>query len=520
MIDEFRLELLNANVGANVSLMGWGTNFGNSRNSYYAEITKQIDFKAINNTGSNVEDVKLYARDTNNGARTNLYINNTADKIYTATSDSNGVMARQKIILFIADNTNLAQGRNYPSNPDYRTKGNNLNTFDFNFIHYNYNLAGLPDYDLSQNGVAVSTVGFLPDTLITQVVKATVDAYPITVSLSGSALTVTGNGATLQDLTSYQLYDLAKSLLRDNYVGESETIVNRSGIEIDGRALDINLSYINYTGDMITTGVISLLNGSTFNGTRTDANGTVAPPKIISVTNIAVGSRLCVYNVTTATEIVNQVIVGADYSSTYSEGVGYSTGDTLRLRVAKINKSEYSANVLVGSTGWSALVEQSEDLVYTALSVDGSTITKFTADYVSGEIDVIVATNFDVAELYAWYKYNTTTSQGISDFFGGITAVDQANFRINNSQINLFLDNTTVTNIRQTDNRRFFRSDGVYPVKEPTSGGGGIDVVWRNTILIAETGVSGLTPAESILLSELNKVDGINKLTKLIPSIL
>ena len=90
MIDEFRLELLNANVGANVRLEGWGTNFGNSRNSYYAEITKQIDFKAINNTGSNVEDVKLYARDTNNGARTNLYINNTADKIYTATSSVNG----------------------------------------------------------------------------------------------------------------------------------------------------------------------------------------------------------------------------------------------------------------------------------------------------------------------------------------------------------------------------------------------------------------------------------------------
>ena len=68
--------------------------------------------------------------------------------------------SRQKIVLFIADNTNLAQGINYPSNPDYRTKGNNLNTFDFNFIHYNYNLAGLPDYDLSQNGVALSTVGF------------------------------------------------------------------------------------------------------------------------------------------------------------------------------------------------------------------------------------------------------------------------------------------------------------------------------------------------------------------------
>ena len=299
-------------------------------------------------------------------------------------------------------------------------------------------------------------------------------------------------------------------------------------VDIDATAFDafsfvgnkITISSPNYTGDMVTTGVITLLNGATFAGSRTDANGTVAPPKIISVTNIVVGSRIQVYNVTTSTQIVNQVIVGTDYSSTYNEGVGYSTGDTLRLRVAKINQLEYSANVLVGDTGWSSLVEQSEDLVYTALAIDGSTITKFTADYISGEIDVIVATNFEVSELYAWYKYNTTTSQGISDFFGGITAIDQANFRINNSQINLFLDNTTVTNIRQTDNRRFFRSDGVYPVKEPTSGGGGIDVVWRNTILIAETGVSGLTPSESALLNELDKLEVIEKLTKLIPAVL
>ena len=322
----------------------------------------------------------------------------------------------------------------------------------------------------------------------------------------------------------------------DNFQTPS-MLVSRAGDLIDAGAYDVDIdatastaftfvgnkitiSSPNYTGDMITTGVITLLNGATFSGSRTDANGTIAPPKIISVTGIVVGSRIQVYNVTTSTEVVNQIIIGSDYSSTYNEGVGYSTGDTLRLRIAKINKDEFSANVIVGATGWSTFVEQSEDLVYTALGVDGSAITKFIADYVNDEIDIIVSSNFSVAELYAWWTYNTTTSQGISDFFGGITALNEANFRINNSVVNLFIDNTTNTNIRQTDNRRIYRSDEAYPIKEPTSGGGGIDVVWRNTILIAETGVSGLTAPESSLLNELNKIEGINKLTKLIPATL
>ena len=304
MIDQFRLELLNANVGANVRLEGWGSNFGSSaRNEYYAEITKQIDFKAIDNTGANLGNVKLYAKDTNNGARTNLYINNTADKIYTATSSVNGEFSRQKIVLFIADNTDKAQGIRYPSNPDYRTKGNNLNTFDFSFMCYGYNISSLPDYDLSNTGVATQIMAFLPNALTTERDEAIVNSYPITVSLLGSVLTVTGNGSTVQSLTSYQLYDLAELLLRDNYVAESETIVTRSGIEIDGIALDINLSYINYTGDMTTTGVISLLNGSTFNGTRTDANGTIVPDSVLTLIGLQVNSEVRVYIAGTTTEI-------------------------------------------------------------------------------------------------------------------------------------------------------------------------------------------------------------------------
>ena len=46
----------------------------------------------------------------------------------------------------------------------------------------------------------------------------------------------------------------------------------------------------------------------------------------------------------------------------------------------------------------------------------------------------------------------------------------------------MYLNNNTSTNIKQIDNVRLFKSDNSYPVREPTTGGGGIDVNWRNTV--------------------------------------
>ena len=107
--------------------------------------------------------------------------------------------------------------------------------------------------------------------------------------------------------------------------------------------------------------------------------------------------------------------------------------------------------------------------------------------------------------IYAWYSYLRFTQLGIF-FSNGITAIDQANYRINANVISIYLDNTINTSVYQTDNRRIFRSDGDYPVKVPTSSGYGIDIVWRNTVLIAETGVSGLTAQESLNLAQISSV--------------
>jgi hypothetical protein len=141
----------------------------------------------------------------------------------------------------------------------------------------------------------------------------------------------------------------------------------------------------------------------------------------------------------------------------------------------------------LGSAGLTFLDAQVDDDVYNTINVNGSSVTGFAADYTNDEINLTTATNFNVSDLYAWWVFNTTTQQGIREFFGGITAEDVGNFRVNTSVVNIYLDNTTSTSIYQLDNRRFYRSDAAYPVKAPTSGGGGIDVNWRDQVLLAQS---------------------------------
>ena len=216
------------------------------------------------------------------------------------------------------------------------------------------------------------------------------------------------------------------------------------------------------------------------------------PDQPISITNISAGSRLRIYNVTTGTETVNTVVSGTSYTSSYQEGTGYNDGDTVRVYLTKLGKEEWVGDVIDTSNGFNVLASQVDDDVYTALGVDGTTVTKFQADYPNNEVDLIIGSDWTMAELHAWWANNLTTEDGIRNFFGGITAIDQANFRINTAIVNLFLDNTTNASYKQTDNRRFFRDTGTgYPVRNPTTSGYGLDVVWRNTILIAQTEAGG-----------------------------
>ena len=214
-------------------------------------------------------------------------------------------------------------------------------------------------------------------------------------------------------------------------------------------------------------------------------------------------------------------MTGTSYSDSYTGTANYSVGDTIRVRLTYQNSTSaklgFQAQTLVGSTGWGIVADQKDDSIYNTMAVDGSLITLFEADYIDTEIDLIVSSNFGTDDLYPWWVYNLYTADGIRYFFGGMIAEDLANFRIDTNTVDLMLDTDVSTNVYQDDNARVYRSDGIYPVKAPTTGGGAIDLVWRQKVLIAETGVSGLTTAES---NTLSKIDDIDKLAKLIPATL
>jgi hypothetical protein len=69
--------------------------------------------------------------------------------------------------------------------------------------------------------------------------------------------------------------------------------------------------------------------------------------------------------------------------------------------------------------------------------------TKFAADYVQYDINLIIGGNWTGDELYAWWVYNLTTEQGIREYLGALTAIDAGNIRFNIDIVGLLLDNNT-----------------------------------------------------------------------------
>lgn len=334
-----------------------------------------------------------------------------------------------------------------------------------------------------------SSIVVLNDSIITESTQATVDAY-----------------TELE--TPHKFYDRAVSWLESNITEEQAFLVSRSGdlidvgsydVDIDataGSAFAFNGSKITikastFTGSITTTGTISLLNGAVNIGTLTDTGGATTALQY-SITGLVNNSRIQLYNTSTMTEIYNAVN-GVTVNGTYTEGVEFSDGDTVRLRatnvIGLVGYKEYEATAVASATGFSFLVTQTLDSVYNSLAIDGSTITKFTADYINDEIDIVIGADFLLSELYAWWEYAGYSEEGIRAFFGGLTGVNEANFNIHNAVIDIKLDNTTATNVSQLDNRRLYRDDLTRPVVNPTSGGGGIDVEWRSPVLLANSDI-------------------------------
>jgi hypothetical protein len=204
-----------------------------------------------------------------------------------------------------------------------------------------------------------------------------------------------------------------------------------------------------------------------------------SPPVTVSATVLA-NSRVQLYNVTQDTEIDNvyEATTAYDYTLTTEA----TSGDVLRIRVTKLGYQSIEATAVFSGGNVGFVINQLADDIYDTYGLDGSTVTGFSANYSNTTVERTNTSNFSGASFYAWWNYNLTTEDGIREYYGGVTATDVGNIRINNATVDLNFDITNTSNVYQSDNIRIFRADEAYPVVNPTNGGGAIDLNWRNVV--------------------------------------
>lgn len=266
---------------------------------------------------------------------------------------------------------------------------------------------------------------------------------------------------------------------------------------------DLKTALLSWEGDTLVTAtgvyVDNHLTAEQSEYAFTDVGGTrrtIAAVNSVSVTglvNDGTNRRLQIYNVSTATMVYDGVPSGTSYSSTYTEGVGYTAGNTVTVAFAEANGGtsfKYDKQtVIVGTTGFTVALSLTSDPVYASNALNGSTyVDRFTADTSGSEIELNADTDFTAAQAFAFYCYTLTTSAGMAAFWGGVTAVDSANYRINTAVLDLYFNETVGAFVKQTDNARIFRDDGARPARDPTTGGYGLEVNWKNPVYTVATG--------------------------------
>jgi hypothetical protein len=195
-------------------------------------------------------------------------------------------------------------------------------------------------------------------------------------------------------------------------------------------------------------------------------------------------------------------------TDTYIDGEEFLAGETVEIRFAEedpaVSLKTYSTSVAATAEGFSALVNEEEDSSYATYATSGITQDSiFSPNFVSNYIVLDADTNFTGSGAYAYYCYLLTTSEGMYRFWGGLTGIDPGNIRNNTSVVSLYFDCSSGF-VRQTDDVRIFRSDGLRPALDPvTASGGGIEINWKVPVNVVSTGGSALTPTESAQLMAL-----------------
>ena len=405
--------------------------------------------------------------------------------------------------------------------PDYRSDSNsNTDDFTFKFCSYGHSLSTSTQVLKGFGELEVNWVLF-DDQLISDT-RANTDAY--------------------QEIdTPQKFYNRAKAYLVDNYAGETSTIVSREGSSINAGSYDVvvdasassvfaisgntlTIKATTFVGNISTTGTTTLFNDAKVIGTF--GATTVLPWE---VKNVEATTRLQLYNLTKDALVVTQKLSGT--AGTYVDATGTYTqteiaeGDVVRLRctcaVGVMAMLPTEITGVATSTGITFQVDQVADEVYNANGINGSTVEKtdsnssgtLVADYASPMgVDVSDADGTaSVKEIYAFFVYSTTTEDGVHLWFGGMRAIDNANYEIVTARSDIKIQNIG-TNAVVVSDGRLFRDDST-------------------SVLYAEDGnkpismdsgalVTSVQPQVEAALNSNAKISSTNNNSKLIPSLL
>ncbi len=184
---------------------------------------------------------------------------------------------------------------------------------------------------------------------------------------------------------------------------------------------------------------------------------------------------------------------GTGWSDSYIDGEEFDTGDTYRYRYADMDGATTfkiaSGTGIVSSTGFTVAVSPTANAVYATNGHDGraTAITDiYTADYTNDYFVLDANLDFTNPKSFAFYCGELTTSQGMHEIWGAVTAIDAANYYNDVSIAAISFDETGgFVKQEDSDTSRWYRSDDTRPYKDPSTGGAGLAMNWKNPVYTA-----------------------------------
>lgn len=228
------------------------------------------------------------------------------------------------------------------------------------------------------------------------------------------------------------------------------------------------------------------------------ASTTITQPtnnQSVTLTGGVANSRVQIYDLTSSTELVNQIVT--TFPFTWTDATPYVADREIRLRVAyqngttaKIFIDQVIGTATNASPAIPFLINQEDDEVYIDNAIDGSTVTGIVVDDAAFLVEIDTGTT-TWASLYAYETYWLYTAAGILDEGRFIVARDTANYIFYDFQIK----NITFPSVPLTITGAWARDSvtGQTETLIDTTGG----TIFSNPDLVISYAVgSGVTPTD------------------------